>query len=186
MYVCFADPEYYIIFGSMVYDISNGNVGLNSPDLGMTFKRISPISKTECITYHFDNLDNTPFTSQSDFLYRADNYIYDGTSFSTRPYFTVEVITPDIDLEKVQLNVDISVKIVYNDPDNVKFNDIITSVSFKDKFDFITLSITDVNIHDLSNVIIPVKSSYPGVALLRAKDNLSLCRYQTLSMRFKQ
>jgi hypothetical protein len=118
----------------------------------------------------------------------AQQLLFDGTSFKVRPFITLSIVeehgVQQDGTAVLHLNQDYTVKIKYNDPDNVGFDSIFSYIKFKDRTE--TLDIPHVlNLDSNKEATVTIHSAFPQIAKLRAKDNQYLCYFDPMMVRFK-
>lgn len=114
--------------------------------------------------------------------------LFDGTSFKVRPFITLSIVeehnTQQDGTAVLHLNQDYTIKVKYNDPDDVGFNNVFSYIKFKDRTDTLDVPNT-LNLDSNNEAFVTIRSAFPQVAKVRAKDNLYLCHFAPMMVRFK-
>jgi len=141
----------------------------------------NPVTGNKCETVAFDDASKVP----SDAGEGDRKYVYTEAGDIIRcPWITVEI--PDHDPDALPLNTDIRVVVKYNSDSSFSFAELPTEIKFKDRSQFITVEPL-LNLDQTTlQVETTIKSAFPGVSELRAKDKTFMCFFETLNVRFRQ
>lgn len=130
-------------------------------------------------------------------LFVADfrRFVFDSAAvkFVFRPWISIETEYKETTADhyvKLPLGVDVPLTVVYNDPDQQGFDQQYQYVKCKDRYDFCALraaagaDLGALTVKRDQPAVVVVSSTVPGVAKIRAKDNLFLCHYVALRCKF--
>lgn len=123
-------------------------------------------------------------TNPTEFIYSKE------FGFRHRPKIILKVLDKSLikkiskdGAQVVPIKTPIKMRAEYYDSDNVGFLEILNGVKMKDRSDFITTP-TEFDLED-GKYDFEVKSDFPGISTLRAKDKKYICGFDVLSLRFK-
>lgn len=191
IYYLYTDSEQHIILGlteisqietPLEFEISSepGNSYINNKPLNTHVMTKNTLARLLGRV----NVDVERFTAGANFR----RFIYFNGIIFYRPFIQV---LPQCDFNKkigvyiAPLNVDITVDIIFSDPDQVSFLDKFKLVKVKDRNDLVTVPET-LTLDASGKASFVINSAFPGICELRAKDDAYLCYYESASLRFKQ
>ena len=179
------DSTYHVVISSITEDLNNLMVMLP-----YNIKEQSYIDGNPAKTVSFDknSLSSDTF---NELHYNPASLVYRDRVFLTRPSIKISVVdssqiirTLKDGTSTVPLNTDIHLIVKYYDPDNVGFDKIFSEVKMMDKTGFLNVpSLFELDAQTKSFEFV-VKSSFPGMVILRAKDTKYLCSYTPLQLKF--
>jgi hypothetical protein len=123
-------------------------------------------------------------TNPTEFIYSEE------FGFKLRPKIILKILDKSLikkvsrdGAQVVPIKTPIKMRAEYYDPDNVGFLEILNGVKMKDRNDFITTP-TEFDLED-GKYDFEVKSDFPGISTIRAKDKKYICGFDALGLRFK-
>lgn len=188
MVIILTDSTYNIIVSYMEVTNSESLVGIP-----MSIQLKSYIDGKLAKTFHVKD-ENIPEEIRDRLVESHDDYIYtEEDGFKKRPKITI-INTDDKQLMKISqdgvymfpIGEDIELVVRYEDPDGVGFIEKFDRIKVKDRNDFISVDPFIDIVENKTEYKLKVKSDFPGVAEVRAKDVNYLCVFNPFLMRFKQ
>ena len=165
--------------------------GSTAPAINVQLLGTSHLNKQPTVHHKLDDaefesvLERAGITSSIFFL-SPDRFIFDGTRLIVRPtiklYLVKEFVVQQDGTPVLPLYTDIQIAARCVNPDDVEFGRVV-DVKIKDRNNFIT-TIDKGLVQD--EFVFSIRSDFPGVSKLRAKDVTYRCLYEPLFVRFKQ
>jgi hypothetical protein len=188
MIILLTDSTYNIIIS--YFDVIETQ---NMEGTGITMSQDSYIDGKKSLMYTL-KMSDVPEDLREDLVSYYSDFIYTSEGgFKRRPMIAIE--SADID-QRIKISQDgasvfpvgkdINLRVKYIDPDGVGFIHSFDKIKIKDRNEFITTPTFFKVEEDMYTYEFSVKSNFPGVSLLRAKDVNYLCGFDTFLMRFKQ
>lgn len=176
-----------IVNASKLTDIQ----GSTAPAISVRLLGTSHLNKQTTVHHQLDDadfeavLERAGITSATFFL-SPDRFMFDGTRLIVRPtiklYLLEEFGVQQDGTPVLPLYTDIQIAARCVNPDDVEFGRVV-DVKIKDRNNFIT-TIDKGLVQD--EFVFSIRSDFPGVSKLRAKDVTYKCLYEPLFVRFKQ
>lgn len=188
MIILLTDSTYNVIIS---YLEVNNSQSLSGTNMSIDFPSFidGKISKTLYVSE-----DKVPNEIRDDLKNNFLDYIYtEENGFKKRPKITVSSAN-DKQLMKISqdgahmfpLGEEIELMIRYEDPDSIGFIHKFDKIAVHDRNEFVSVKPFIDVVKDITEYKLKVKSNFPGVAMVRAKDTNYLCGCNTLLIRFMQ
>lgn len=182
MYHMTINEQYGIIENTFKYVVNNKKVE-KLIKIETKAKSIIPNCTTRSIT-----LEDVP----PKVLNNPRAFIYDDGKYRICPYIVFDVENPKDTLKQTDrgeyyfvIDKDITILVKYKDPDNFNFRNEFNYIKLKDRYNFLHNIPTKLELGNDNCANFTIKSRFPGVTKLRAKDDKYICNFYPLEIRFR-